>query len=321
MIRFFAPLLLTLAITVSGIAKQEDQKKSAQPQHNLRKVIFPLAGMGTRLLPATKSVPKEMLPILDIPLLQYSINEAVNSGFEEIIFVTGTNRPVLEDYLSPSPKLKQFLEDKGKQDLLDTLTKIIPSSVKVTFVDQPEPKGLGHAIWCAREHVEGENFAVILADDLMLGETPCLKQMAEALQPGMNAIVAAMEVPEADISKYGIFKTSHHEGRRAYASDIVEKPSPEKAPSRLAAVGRYILTPAVLAALENLKPGAGGEIQLTDAIAATTTGNSLCAYRFEGTRYDCGSKEGLLEATLNLAVEDKSLKAVVDKFVSQRKGP
>lgn len=287
--------------------------------HTIRKVIFPLGGMGTRLLPATKSVPKEMLPILDIPLLQYAIDEAVNSGFKELIFVTGTNRFVLEDYLSPSPKLNQLLEEKGKQALLNKLHQIIPPSIKVTFVDQPDPKGLGHAVWCAREHLEDESFAVILTDDLIISKTPCLKQMIEALQPTMNAVVAAMEVADADVNKYGIFDTNHQDGRCSYACDIVEKPSSADAPSRLAAVGRYILTPTVLNAIESLKPGAGGEIQLTDAIAASTNDHSLCAYRFEGIRYDCGSKEGMLEATLNFALEDENLKAIVEKVVANQK--
>lgn len=287
--------------------------------HTIRKVIFPLGGMGTRLLPATKSVPKEMLPILDIPLLQYAIDEAVNSGFEELIFVTGSNRSVLEDYLSPSPKLNQLLEEKGKQNLLEVLRQIIPTDIKTTFVDQPDPKGLGHAVWCAREHVQGENFAVILTDDLIISQTPTLKQMIDALQPTMNAVVAAMEVADTDVNKYGIFDTNHQDGRCSYACDIVEKPSPADAPSRLAAVGRYILTPAVLNAIESLKPGAGGEIQLTDAIAASTKDHRLCAYRFEGTRYDCGSKEGILEATLSFALEDENLKAIVEKVVANQK--
>lgn len=315
MIQYIAPLLVAISLSFSGFCNSEAQKNS---EHNIRKVVFPLAGVGTRLLPATKSVPKEMLPILDIPLLQYAIDEAVASGVEEIIFVTGTNRPVLEDYFTPNKKLNQLLEERGKNDLLEAVRKIIPPSIKLTFVEQKEPKGLGHAIWCAKDHLEGENFGVILADDLIIGETPCMKQMAEAFKPGMNAVVAAMEVPESQVQRYGIFETSHEDGRCAYASDIVEKPSPADAPSRLAAVGRYVLTPQVLAALENLEPGAGGEIQLTDAIAKTTASNNLCAYRFEGTRYDCGSKTGLLEATLELALEDEELKPVVDKVVAKR---
>lgn len=286
---------------------------------NISKVIFPLGGMGTRLLPATKSVPKEMLPILDIPLLQYAIDEAVKSGLNELIFVTGTNRGTLESYLSPSLQLNKLLEEKGKQDLLNILDKIVPSNVHVTFADQPDPKGLGHAVWCAREYIEGEKFAVILTDDLIVSDTPCLRQMIDIFQPSMNAVVAAMEVPDADVNKYGIFDTTHTEGRCSFASHIVEKPTASEAPSRLAAVGRYILTPAVLQALETQKPGAGGEIQLTDAIAASTSGNSLCAYCFEGTRYDCGSKEGLLEATLSFALGDESLKGVIEKVMAGQK--
>ncbi len=268
----------------------------------IRKAVFPVAGLGTRFMPATKAVPKEMLTLVDRPLIQYAVEEARDAGIEQFIFVTSSGKAALEAQFDPAPLLEQELRAKGKVEPLVALEASRLPAGSVAFVRQPEPLGLGHAVWCARHLIGDEPFAVILPDDVIASRTPCLAQMLGARAGGRGNMVATMEVAREAISAYGCLDVTGTQGRIASACGIVEKPSPTAAPSRLAVVGRYLLEPSVLDHLGRIDAGAGGEIQLTDAIAADIPANGLSGLVFEGERFDCGSKQGFLEATVAFAL-------------------
>jgi UTP--glucose-1-phosphate uridylyltransferase len=263
------------------------------------KAVFPVAGLGTRFLPATKSIPKEMLTLVDRPLIQYAIDEARAAGITEFIFVTARGKSALEDYFDRAPELESTLRAKGKTDLLDTLDSTNMASGAIAYIRQHQALGLGHAVWCARRLIGDEPFAVILPDDVIAGARPCLRQMTDAYAETGGCMVAAMEVPAALTSSYGILDVDQGAGSVLRVKAMVEKPAPETAPSNLAVIGRYILTPQVLSHLDRRQTGAGGEIQLTDAIAEEIRhGRRVSGFRFQGDRYDCGSKAGFLQATV-----------------------
>ncbi|MEM1343086.1 MAG: UTP--glucose-1-phosphate uridylyltransferase GalU [Pseudomonadota bacterium] len=279
-------------------------------QPTIRTAVFPVAGLGTRFLPATKSIPKEMLPLVDRPLIQYAIDEARAAGIRECIFVTSRGKSALEDYFDSAPMLEQELRNKDKTDLLSEVEKATMPSGEIAYVRQQEALGLGHAIWCARRLVGDGPFAVILPDDVIASETPCLKQMVEAYAEAgsKGCMVAAMDVAPDKISSYGALKIAEDRGKLVRVDGLVEKPNAEAAPSHTAVIGRYILTPKVLDALRRMKTGSGGEIQLTDAIhQQAASGETVHGFRFEGQRYDCGSKAGFLEATVAFALKRPDL--------------
>lgn len=277
--------------------------------NKVTKAIFPVAGMGTRFLPATKSVPKEIMTLVDRPLIQYAIDEARAAGIKEFIFVTSRGKGALEDYFDHSPQLEHELEKKGKTELLDTLKSTNMDSGAIAYIRQHKALGLGHAVWCARRLIGDEPFAVILPDDVIAGEKPCLQQMVEAYQETGGNMVAAMEVAPEKASSYGMLDIEDHIGAMVRVKGMVEKPSAENAPSNLAVIGRYILSPSVLNNLNDLKSGAGGEIQLTDAVAAEIkNGNGVYGYRFQGQRFDCGSKSGFLQATVSFGLAREDLR-------------
>lgn len=262
------------------------------------KAVFPVAGLGTRFLPATKASPKEMLNVVDKPLIQYAVEEAMDAGITDMIFVTGRNKRAIEDHFDKAYELETELEAKGKLELLEMVRNIIPKSVTCAYVRQSEALGLGHAVLCARPLVGDEPFAVILADDLIDAPKPVMQQMVELYHDTHSSIIGVQNVPREDTGSYGIVVAARNGGGHMKLSGIVEKPKPEDAPSTLAVVGRYILSPRIFRHLVNAKPGKGGEIQLTDAIAALLEEERVLALPFEGRRYDCGSKLGYLEATL-----------------------
>ena len=272
----------------------------------LRKAVFPVAGLGTRFLPATKSIPKEMLPIVDRPIIQYAVDEAVEAGCDTLIFVTGRSKRAVEDYFDRNPELEAELEAKGKLEALDAIRNIIPSYVKVLFVRQPQPLGLGHAVLCAAPMIgPDEFFAVLLPDDLIDGYPKgVLSQMLPHASTKQCSIVAVEEVTFDEVGKYGIVDPSSEDGHLMKLRGIVEKPSKETAPSTSAVVGRYLLHPSVLKTLETQAPGSGGEIQLTDALASQIEAPGLYAYRFGGKRFDCGSKRGFLTANIHFGLKD-----------------
>ncbi len=279
------------------------------------KAVFPVAGLGTRFLPATKSVPKEIMPLVDRPLIQYAIDEARAAGITEFIFVTSRGKSALEDYFDSAPELEKSLQDGKKQALLDQLKQTEMKSGAVAYIRQQERLGLGHAVWCARRMIGDEPFAVILPDDVIDAERPCLQQMVEAYAEVGGNMVATMEVPNANVSSYGIFDvgTQPQVGTTMHVRGMVEKPRPEDAPSNLAVIGRYILTPRILSNLDHIKAGAGGEIQLTDAIASEIAENdNVSAFRFKGRRFDCGSKSGYLQATVAFGMARPDLR---DEFL------
>ena len=267
----------------------------------IRKAVFPVAGLGTRLLPATKALPKELLPIVDRPLIQYAIDEARAIGVEEFIFVTSRSRPFLEAYFGDNPELTRTLEERGKNDLLASLDGL-PSPDQVFYAKQDEPLGLGHAVWCARDLVGDEPFAVLLPDDLVLSKTPCLEQLADAYEETGGNVVAVIDVPREQTARYGILDVKSDDGRLAGVRGLVEKPAPEDAPSTLSIIGRYILQPEVFSHLDRGERGAGGEIQLTDAMARMIGSAPFHGLRFEGVRYDCGNKIGFLAANIAFAL-------------------
>ena len=277
----------------------------------VRTAIFPVAGLGTRFLPATKATPKELLPVLDTPLIQYAIDEAQAAGIERMIFVSHPSKSAIERHVMDDARLRADLKARGKADLAQALHEaaLCPVEDDVVFTMQEKPLGLGHAVLCARDHVLPGPVAVLLPDDLILG-TPCLPEMVAAYTGGH--VVATMRVAPEEVSKYGILSVTGHDGATLRADGMVEKPAPEDAPSQDAVVGRYILDPAIFAALETQSPGAGGEIQLTDAIARGAAGVGLAGHRFSGLRFDCGSKAGMLRAMLHLAAEDPECAAVLD---------
>ncbi len=260
----------------------------------VRKCVFPVAGMGSRFLPATKASPKEMMPIVDKPLIQYAVEEAVAAGMTDMIFITGRHKRAIEDHFDKAYEVEAELAARGKQEMLDLVQGIIPKHVNCIYIRQPEALGLGHAVLCAEPVVNNEPFAVILADDLIDGEPAVLKQMAEVYEQHQCSVLGVEEVPREHTRQYGIVKTDG--GEPGVVSAIVEKPRPENAPSTLAVVGRYILKPRIFYHLAKVQAGAGGEIQLTDGIAALLKEEKVLAYRFKGKRYDCGSKLGYLQA-------------------------
>ena len=281
--------------------------------NKVTKAVFPVAGFGTRFLPATKSVPKEILPLVDRPLIQYAIDEARAAGIDEFIFVTSRGKSALEDYFDSAPELEQALRDGGKDALLDLLKQTDMQSGAVAYVRQQERRGLGHAVWCARHLIGDEPFAVILPDDVIDAETPCLQQMVEAYAEIGGNMVATMEVPPENVSSYGILDVDAAAGPTMPVRGMVEKPKPEVAPSNMAVIGRYILTPQVLRNLEDVEAGAGGEIQLTDAIAAEIAArDDVSGFRFKGRRFDCGSKSGYLQATVAFGLARPELR---DEFL------
>jgi UTP--glucose-1-phosphate uridylyltransferase len=262
----------------------------------VRAAVFPVAGRGTRFLPATKASPKEMLPIVDKPLIQYAVEEAIAAGATKLVFVTGTSKRAIEDHFDTDPELEQALTDSGKDDLLRTIQDIVPAGVSCIYIRQGKPLGLGHAVLCARPAVGDEPFFVHLADDLIAGSPGCLAQMADEYSDHSGSVVAVESVPPENTSSYGIVAVDEED--RGRITQIVEKPAPADAPSNSAVVGRYLLAPEIFNKLENIGKGAGGEIQLTDGIAALLDESPVYAYSFSGVRYDCGSKLGYLQATV-----------------------
>jgi len=279
-------------------------------RRKVTKAIFPVAGMGTRFLPATKSVPKEIMTLVDRPLVQYAIDEARAAGIKEFIFVTSRGKGALEDYFDNAPQLEAELRKKGKDDLLEILKTTNMDSGEIAYMRQHKALGLGHAVWCARRMIHNEPFAVILPDDVIAAEKPCLQQMVEAYEETGDNMVATMEVDDENISKYGVLDVKEDMGDVVSSKGMVEKPAAGEAPSNLAVIGRYILTPTVLRKLNKKETGAGGEIQLTDAIDAARTedGEEVYGMRFKGQRFDCGSKAGFLQATVAFALDRADLR-------------
>ena len=264
--------------------------------------VFPIGGLGTRFLPATKAMPKEMLPIIDKPLIQFVVEEARACGIERLVFVTGRQKHAVENHFDHMIELESTLAERGKKDALSSVNEMLGLPGEVIFIRQMRPLGLGHAVWAARHVVQNDPFAVLLADDFIDAEVGCLQQMVEAYDNNAGNYLACMEVPEGDVSSYGILAPEGRVDDRAFAiKGMVEKPNIENAPSRHAVIGRYLLEPGVMKALEHTRPGAGGEIQLTDAIAATINSTPTYGYRFDGQRFDCGSKRGFVEATSHYA--------------------
>ena len=281
----------------------------------VKKAVFPVAGLGTRFLPATKASPKEMLPIVDKPLIQYAVEEAVAAGIEEMIFITGRSKRAIEDHFDKAYELENELALKNKTALLEEVRNLLPKSIKCIYIRQPEALGLGHAVLCARPAIGDEPFAVLLADDLLDGEPSVMQQMADVFSQEQCSLLAGMNVPLAETASYGIVGSTALDNRLERIERIVEKPAPEKAPSTLAVVGRYILTPRIFYHLENVRPGSGGEIQLTDAIAALLAEERVLAYRYRGTRFDCGSKIGSLQATIEFARRHPEVGAAFNTYL------
>ncbi|MGL5720362.1 MAG: UTP--glucose-1-phosphate uridylyltransferase GalU [Alphaproteobacteria bacterium] len=284
----------------------------------IRKAVFPVGGYGTRFLPATKAMPKEMLPLLDKPLIQYAVEEALASGIEELIFVTGRGKTAIEDHFDRSLELEIFLEKQGKTDFLHVIRSLSLKPGQVSYVRQQEPLGLGHAVGCARSLVGDEPFAVLLADDFILNQgKPCLQQMIDVFTQTGSQVLAVMDVPREETSKYGVLDPLDVKGQTISLKHIVEKPSPHEAPSTWAVVGRYLLKPEIFDYLAQQDRGAGGEIQLTDAIAASLSDHPTCGFRFEGMRLDCGNKEGMLEATIRCALNRSDFRASTRQLIHQ----
>jgi len=279
--------------------------------------VFPVAGRGTRFLPATKASPKEMLPIVDKPLIQYAAEEALRAGANKLVFITGSSKRAIEDHFDSDHELEEALEAQGKLDLLKTLKDIVPSWASCIYIRQPSPLGLGHAVLCARPVVGNEPFYIHLADDLIDAPTPCFAQMAEVFNEKQASVLGVETVPASETDKYGIVATEERSGRVSRVRQIVEKPRPQNAPSNLAVVGRYLLTPKIFDKLERTGRGAGGEIQLTDAIADLLAEESVYAYEFEGKRYDCGSKLGYLQATVEYALNHDSLGGKFSEYLQK----
>jgi len=290
-------------------------RKKGVKKLKVRKAVIPAAGLSTRLLPATKAQPKEMLPIVDKPAIQYIVEEAINSGIEDILIVTGRGKRAIEDHFDKSYELEEELKKKGKHDLL-AIVQDISNLVNIHYIRQKEPKGLGHAIYCTKSFIEDEPFAVLLGDDIIDSEVPCLKQMIEVYDKYQTTIIGVQPVPDNDVSKYGIVDCSREEERVYKVNDLVEKPEKEKAPSNIAILGRYIITPKIFEFLEKAEPGKGGEIQLTDALRKLASVEPMYAYNFVGDRYDVGNKMGYLEAMVELALKRDDLK---DEFYAYLK--
>ena len=273
----------------------------------VKKAIIPAAGLGTRFLPATKAQPKEMLPIGDKPTLQYIIEEAVKSGIEEILIITGRNKKSIEDHFDKSVELELELEQKGKKEMLE-MVKEISNMVNIHYIRQKEPKGLGHAIYCAKSFIGNEPFAVLLGDDIVDSNVPCLKQLIDAYNEYKTTILGVQHVDVDNVDKYGILDVKHIEDRVYKVKDMIEKPNKDEAPSNIAILGRYIINPSIFEILEKQEPGKGGEIQLTDALKTLSKQEAIYAYDFEGRRYDVGDKLGFLEATIDFALKKENLR-------------
>jgi len=286
-------------------------------QKKVRKAIFPVGGLGTRFLPATKALPKEMLPVVDKPLIQYAIEEAAAAGIEEFVLVTSRGKSAIEDHFDISYELERTLNERGKKDLVDEMRRWMPDSGRIAYTRQMEPLGLGHAVWCAREFVGDEPFAVLLPDDLVMARTPCLAQLVEAYESTGGNVVAVMDVPREHTNRYGILDVESDDGRLASVRGLVEKPDPADAPSTLSIIGRYVLLPGVFEHLARKQTGAGGEIQLTDAMAQEIGVSPFHGLRFEGRRFDCGDKVGFLEANLAFALAREDMGAAVREIVER----
>ena len=282
----------------------------------IRKAVIPAAGLGTRFLPATKAMPKEMLPIVDKPTIQYIVEEAVASGVEDIIIVTGKGKRAIEDHFDRTVELEELLESKHKIEQLEEV-RAITNLANIHYIRQKQPLGLGHAVWCARRFIGDEPFAVLLGDDIVRGTVPCLKQLMDVYEEFGTAVLGVQNVPQEDVSRYGIVGSVPVRERVSRISQLVEKPSMEYAPSTLAIIGRYILTPKVFDFLEHAEVGVGGEIQLTDALTELNTIEGIMAYEFKGRRYDVGEKLGFIEATLELALEQPELRDPVRKLMAK----
>jgi len=280
----------------------------------IKKAIIPAAGLGTRFLPATKAMPKEMLPIVDKPTIQYIVEEAIESGIEDIIIVTSHAKRAIEDHFDANFELEASLKSSGKTDLLQ---KVKQAEVDIHYIRQKEPKGLGHAVWCARKFIGDEPFAVLLGDDIVRAETPCLKQLMNQYDETGSSIVGVQQVPEEETDRYGIVDPCSQEGRRYQVKEFVEKPKQGTAPSNLAIMGRYILTPEIFTHLDKHEIGAGGEIQLTDAIQALNEEQKVYAYDFEGRRYDVGEKLGFVKTTIELALQNEEMKDELYEYLME----
>ncbi|MGJ8539697.1 MULTISPECIES: UTP--glucose-1-phosphate uridylyltransferase GalU [Heyndrickxia] len=272
----------------------------------VRKAIIPAAGLGTRFLPATKAMPKEMLPIVDKPTIQYIVEEAVESGIEDIIIVTGKGKRAIEDHFDNAWELEQNLAEKGKFDLLDKV-RYSSNLANIHYIRQKEPLGLGHAVWCARNFIGDEPFAVLLGDDIVQNDPPCLKQLIDQYEETRSSVIGVQQVPEEETHRYGIIAPASKEGRRYQVDKFVEKPKQGTAPSNLAIIGRYLLTPEIFMFLDKQEKGAGGEIQLTDAIQQLNQIQRVFAYQFEGKRYDVGEKLGFIQSQIEMALQDETI--------------
>ncbi|MSQ69701.1 MAG: UTP--glucose-1-phosphate uridylyltransferase GalU [Betaproteobacteria bacterium] len=284
----------------------------------LTKAVFPVAGMGSRFLPATKASPKEMMPIVDKPLIQYAVEEAVSAGITDLIFITGRHKRAIEDHFDTAYEVESELAVRGKTELLALVQETVPKHVNCIYIRQAAPLGLGHAVLCALPVVGSEPFAVILADDLIDSTIPTMQQMARVFEAEQSSLLGVQLVPQEQTRQYGIVRTSGDVSGHARVVGIVEKPAPDQAPSNLAVVGRYVLTPRIFHHLARVRPGAGGEIQLTDAIAALLEEEQVLAYRFSGTRYDCGSKLGYLQATIELGCKHAEIGQELSVWLASR---
>jgi UTP--glucose-1-phosphate uridylyltransferase len=282
----------------------------------VRKAIIPAAGLGTRFLPATKAMPKEMLPIVDKPTIQYIVEEAIESGIEDIIIVTGKGKRAIEDHFDFAPELEQNLIEKGKVDLLDKV-RYSTNLADIHYIRQKEPKGLGHAVWCARNFIGDEPFAVLLGDDIVQSETPCLKQLINQYEETLSSVIGVQIVAKNETQRYGIIDPLTKEGRRYQVDNFVEKPAPGTEPSNLAIMGRYVLTPEIFMFLDKQEKGAGGEIQLTDAIQQLNQIQRVFAYDFEGKRYDVGEKIGFVKTTIEFALQNEEIQQDVMEFLKE----
>jgi UTP--glucose-1-phosphate uridylyltransferase len=284
----------------------------------IRKAVFPVGGLGTRFLPATKAMPKEMLPVVDKPLIQYAVEEAQAAGIEEFIFVTGRAKTAMEDHFDHSYELEATLKERGKDAQISAVNSWMPRPGQVAYTRQQQPLGLGHAVWCARNLIGDEPFAVLLADDLILADAPCLKQLVEAHAETDGSLVAVMEVPQEHTARYGVLDIARDDGRLVTVKGLVEKPDPKLAPSNLGIIGRYILQPEVFDHLARIGRGAGNEIQLTDALAELIGGNKpFHGLRFEGRRFDCGDKVGWLQANIAFALARPDMSAQVRQIIDE----
>jgi UTP--glucose-1-phosphate uridylyltransferase len=280
----------------------------------IKKAVIPVAGLGTRFLPATKAVPKELLPIVDIPSIQYVVQEAVDSGIQEIIFVTGRGKDSIEDHFDIAPELEQILEERGQTDTLQALRKIA-DMIEVVSVRQKRPLGLGHAVLCARDLVGAEPFAVLLADDLIDSDTPCVRQLLDVFDDKGESVIALMEVPREEVHRYGVIKGKEVADRLYEVEEMVEKPAAQEAPSRMAIIGRYVLRPEIFSLLDKLPPGRGGEIQLTDGLYELVRQRKIYGYEFVGERYDIGDKFGFVRATVAYALKRPDLEDKVRSYL------